>query len=158
MYCKQCGQRLEKDALFCFHCGAEQELIEEPAAPVEPEKAYCTQCGAELRQGAAFCVRCGAGREEPPIGEQPAEPLPEPPDAEPVPDKAFCIHAVRSWRKGRYSASCAGQGRIAKRLLWLQPPKGNSSPCHLNLPKRRKKAASLPLYCRCSCWRLRWGR
>ena len=69
MYCKQCGQRLEKDALFCFHCGAEQELIEEPAAPVEPEKAYCTQCGAELRQGAAFCVRCGAGREEPPIGE-----------------------------------------------------------------------------------------
>ena len=40
MYCKQCGQRLEKDALFCFHCGAEQELIEEPAAPVEPEKAH----------------------------------------------------------------------------------------------------------------------
>lgn len=113
---------------------------------------------AELRQGAAFCVRCGAGGKNRPSGNNPQNPCPNRPTRSQCRTRHFASNAVRSWRKGRYSASCAGQGRIAKRLLWLQPPKGNSSPCHLNLPKRRKKAASLPLYCRCSCWRLRWGR
>lgn len=145
MYCKQCGQRLEKDALFCFHCGAEQELIEEPAAPVEPEKAYCTQCGAELRQGAAFCVRCGAGREEPPIGEQPAEPLPEPPDAEPVPDKAFCIQCGAELEEGAAFCFMCGTRQDGEAPVAAPTPEGEQLALSSEPAKAKKKGRVLAI-------------
>lgn len=145
MYCKQCGQRLEKDALFCFHCGAEQELIEEPAIPAEPEKAYCTQCGAELRQGAAFCVRCGAGREEPPIGEQPAEPLPEPPDAEPVPDKAFCIQCGAELEEGAVFCLMCGTRQDSEAPVMAPTPEGEQLALSSEPAKAKKKGRVLAI-------------
>lgn len=48
--CPQCGQKLNKNAAFCFTCGA----------PI-PKKANptCAKCGSDLVKGAAFCYKCG---------------------------------------------------------------------------------------------------
>lgn len=53
--CPRCGQKLNKNAAYCYVCGAE--------IPKEP-KAACAKCGAELVDGAAFCYKCGAKAEE----------------------------------------------------------------------------------------------
>ena len=53
--CPQCGQKLNKNASFCYTCGA--------AIPKEPN-SVCSKCGAELLKGAAFCCKCGAKTEE----------------------------------------------------------------------------------------------
>lgn len=53
--CPQCGQKLNKNAAFCYVCGAE--------VPKEP-KPVCFKCGAELIDGAAFCYKCGAKVED----------------------------------------------------------------------------------------------
>ena len=53
--CPQCGQKLSKNASFCFTCGA--------AVPKEPAP-ICVRCGAELVKGAAFCYKCGAKTDE----------------------------------------------------------------------------------------------
>ena len=49
--CPQCGQKLNKNAAFCFTCGA--------AIPKQPNPT-CVRCGAELVNDAAFCFKCGA--------------------------------------------------------------------------------------------------
>lgn len=53
--CPRCGQKLNKNAAFCYICGAE--------IPREP-KPVCFKCGAELVDGAAFCYKCGAKAED----------------------------------------------------------------------------------------------
>ena len=53
--CPQCGQKLNKNAAFCFTCGA--------AIPKEPNPT-CVKCGAELVNNAAFCYKCGAKVED----------------------------------------------------------------------------------------------
>ncbi|MBR1731537.1 MAG: zinc ribbon domain-containing protein [Ruminococcus sp.] len=53
--CPQCGQKLNKNASFCYTCGA--------AIPKEPNPV-CAKCGAELVKGAAFCYKCGAKADE----------------------------------------------------------------------------------------------
>ncbi len=49
--CPQCGQKLNKNASFCYTCGA--------AVPKEPNPV-CVKCGAELLKDAEFCYKCGA--------------------------------------------------------------------------------------------------
>ena len=53
--CPQCGQKLNKNASFCYTCGA--------AIPKEPAPK-CAKCGSELVEGAAFCYKCGAKAED----------------------------------------------------------------------------------------------
>ena len=53
--CPQCGQKLNKNASFCYTCGA--------AVPKEPAPK-CAKCGSELVEGAAFCYKCGAKTED----------------------------------------------------------------------------------------------
>lgn len=48
--CPKCGQKLNKNASFCYICGE--------AIPKEPVPA-CAKCGTELIQGAEFCFKCG---------------------------------------------------------------------------------------------------
>ena len=53
--CPHCGQKLNKNASFCYTCGA--------AVPKEPA-SKCAKCGSELVSGAAFCYKCGAKAED----------------------------------------------------------------------------------------------
>lgn len=53
--CPQCGQKLNKNAAYCFTCGA--------PIPKEPSPT-CAKCGAELVKDAAFCYKCGTKVEE----------------------------------------------------------------------------------------------
>lgn len=47
--CPACGEKLNKNAKFCFTCGT--------ALPVDKNK--CPSCGAKLVEGAKFCAACG---------------------------------------------------------------------------------------------------
>ena len=58
--CPNCGEKLAKNAQFCYICGA--------PVPTEPAPS-CKKCGAELVSGAAFCYKCG----EPVAAEENAE-------------------------------------------------------------------------------------
>ena len=39
MICEKCGKEIERDLLFCIHCGQEQALSQPEEPPVEPEPA-----------------------------------------------------------------------------------------------------------------------
>ncbi len=47
--CPACGEKLNKNAKYCFTCGT--------ALPVDKNK--CASCGAKLVEGAKFCAACG---------------------------------------------------------------------------------------------------
>ena len=49
--CPKCGEKLQKNAQYCYICGA--------PVPTEP-KPVCAKCGTELVEGAGFCFKCGA--------------------------------------------------------------------------------------------------
>lgn len=55
MKCKNCGNELSSNALFCDNCGYEVNLYDETE-----EKLFCGNCGAEIENGAEFCGECGA--------------------------------------------------------------------------------------------------
>ncbi len=48
--CPNCGQKLNKNAAFCYVCGE--------AIPKEPAPK-CAKCGTELIKGAEYCFKCG---------------------------------------------------------------------------------------------------
>lgn len=48
--CPKCGQKLNKNAAYCYICGE--------AIPKEPVPK-CVKCGTELVAGAEFCFKCG---------------------------------------------------------------------------------------------------
>lgn len=48
MLCKNCGNIIDSDKLFCGKCGAK---VERPSA--------CQNCGAELSEDTDFCGKCG---------------------------------------------------------------------------------------------------
>lgn len=51
MFCKNCGSKLDEDAIFCTNCG--KKLSDVFTAK------YCVACGAELDDDADFCSNCG---------------------------------------------------------------------------------------------------
>ena len=51
MFCENCGNKLDADALFCTSCGVK---ISE-----NPTKKFCSHCGNVLEEDAVFCMMCG---------------------------------------------------------------------------------------------------
>ena len=51
--CKNCGNKLRDDQLFCPNCGTPKELQQ------EPQNKKCKNCGTELSDDALFCPNCG---------------------------------------------------------------------------------------------------
>ena len=50
MYCKNCGNELNENAVACMSCGF---------AKGDGSK-FCANCGKEINPGAAICTNCGA--------------------------------------------------------------------------------------------------
>lgn len=51
MFCKNCGSKLDDDAIFCTNCG--KKLSDVFTAN------YCVTCGVKLDDDAVFCPNCG---------------------------------------------------------------------------------------------------
>lgn len=51
MFCKNCGSKLDEDAIFCTNCG--KKLSDVFTAK------YCVTCGVKLDDDAVFCSNCG---------------------------------------------------------------------------------------------------
>ncbi len=54
MICKNCGNPLEENALFCGNCGTKADGIAE-----EPNGIVCPFCGKLTEEGSVFCEVCG---------------------------------------------------------------------------------------------------
>ena len=50
MFCKNCGNEMNENAVACMSCGF---------AKGDGNK-FCANCGSEINAGAAICVKCGA--------------------------------------------------------------------------------------------------
>lgn len=50
MYCRNCGNEMNNEAVVCVKCGV----------PAGKGKSYCPNCGAETNPEAVVCVSCGA--------------------------------------------------------------------------------------------------
>ena len=51
MYCKECGAKLDDDAVFCMNCGV--KILD------TQNKKICPNCGAAIVDDAFFCMKCG---------------------------------------------------------------------------------------------------
>lgn len=51
MFCKNCGNKLDDDALFCMNCGV--KITDDTSSK------YCAHCGNALDADALFCMNCG---------------------------------------------------------------------------------------------------
>lgn len=51
MFCKNCGNAMNENAVACMQCGF---------AKGDGEK-FCANCGSEINPGAIICTKCGAG-------------------------------------------------------------------------------------------------
>lgn len=56
MFCRNCGNEMNAEAVVCVHCGV----------PVGKGKKYCPNCGAEPDPEAVICVKCGASLDQAP--------------------------------------------------------------------------------------------
>lgn len=50
MFCKNCGQEINENAVACMTCGFAKGAGEK----------FCANCGKEINPGAAICTACGA--------------------------------------------------------------------------------------------------
>ena len=50
MYCKNCGNELNENAVACMNCGFGKGTGDR----------FCSNCGSEINPGAAICIKCGA--------------------------------------------------------------------------------------------------
>ena len=50
MYCKNCGNPVDANAVVCVNCGVK----------TGQGTRYCSNCGNELAPGAAVCMACGS--------------------------------------------------------------------------------------------------
>ena len=55
MYCRNCGNEMDKEAVICVKCGV----------PKGKGNGYCPNCGAQTHPEAVMCVTCGARFVEP---------------------------------------------------------------------------------------------
>ena len=47
--CPKCGEKLQKNAQYCFMCGT----------PIPDKKVVCPDCGEEITGSGKFCSNCG---------------------------------------------------------------------------------------------------
>mgnify|MGYP002859607148 CR=1 FL=1 len=52
MFCKNCGSKLDDDAIFCMNCGV--KIADDSSSK------YCFHCGNEIESDAVFCANCGS--------------------------------------------------------------------------------------------------
>lgn len=50
MFCRNCGQQVNEQAIACPHCGVPPRL----------QKNFCGQCGVATQPEQVLCVKCGA--------------------------------------------------------------------------------------------------
>lgn len=55
MYCRNCGNEMNDEAVVCVKCGV----------PAGKGTSYCPHCGAEVNPEAVMCVACGTKFAEP---------------------------------------------------------------------------------------------
>ena len=55
MYCRNCGNEMNDEAVVCVKCGV----------PAGKGTSYCPHCGAEVNSEAVMCVACGTKFAEP---------------------------------------------------------------------------------------------
>lgn len=62
MFCKNCGNQLNENAVACMSCGFAKGT----------GTKFCANCGSEVNPGAAICTSCGAAvnTSAPVVGEQ----------------------------------------------------------------------------------------
>ena len=64
MYCRNCGNEMNNEAVVCVKCGV----------PAGKGNNYCPNCGVETHPDAVICVQCGVGfikpEEEVAVGEK----------------------------------------------------------------------------------------
>ena len=62
MFCKNCGNQLNENAVACMSCGFAKGT----------GTKFCANCGSEVNPGAAICTSCGAAvnTAAPVVGEQ----------------------------------------------------------------------------------------
>ena len=56
MFCKNCGSKLDDDAIFCTNCGIKISDI--------TIVKYCKNCGNAVEEDAVFCTSCGSKLKE----------------------------------------------------------------------------------------------
>ena len=56
MFCKKCGEEIEKGNDFCMNCGTK---IEKTEKKVKIQKNRCEFCGNEMLESEKFCIHCG---------------------------------------------------------------------------------------------------
>lgn len=57
MQCKQCGETVTADMLFCGNCGC--PVPHEHTDVGTADMAFCPECGNKLNPGDIFCGECG---------------------------------------------------------------------------------------------------
>ena len=61
MFCRNCGNQMDPQAVVCVKCGV----------PAGQGNNYCPHCGAQTAPDAAVCTQCGVAFAQPvPVGEQ----------------------------------------------------------------------------------------
>ena len=61
MYCRNCGNQMDPQAVVCVKCGV----------PAGQGQNFCPNCGAQSVPGAAVCTQCGVALAQPvPAGVQ----------------------------------------------------------------------------------------
>ena len=61
MFCRNCGNQMDPQAVVCVKCGV----------PAGQGNNYCPHCGAQTAPDAAVCTQCGVAFVQPvPVGEQ----------------------------------------------------------------------------------------
>ena len=60
MYCKNCGNSMDPNAVICVKCGCAKGT----------GNSYCPNCGQATVPGAAACTNCGVALNAAPSGEQ----------------------------------------------------------------------------------------
>lgn len=63
-YCKSCGARNPRDAVFCNSCGHSTVFPRQLSVPLTGK--YCSQCGASVIKDSKFCHNCGVSRQSKP--------------------------------------------------------------------------------------------
>lgn len=57
MYCRNCGNGMEPQAVFCVKCGV----------PTGSGTNFCYNCGSQVDPNAAVCIKCGVALHQQPI-------------------------------------------------------------------------------------------
>jgi len=55
MFCKNCGNQLDDNAVTCANCGAEVE---------KKASVFCPNCGQQAAADATVCINCGAALQQ----------------------------------------------------------------------------------------------